>query len=197
MQIKDVEAGYKHRIIIYQCIVIVIYSLWLLVFLKRKLFTVFTDLQCSDHSKDTDCIKLETKRGDTVWQFQQNGDRLLQRPSGQCEQAGRARWAEEVICQQDRSKFNRWTNTPQSPSAALWCTHIINRPVLSRQSCYPPPPHSHSAPFFAGAFSICDGELQASCLALFLRRLVDWKQQPRRPDDYVLGSPPTILCAPH
>ena len=63
MQIKDVEAGYKHSIILlYQCIVI--YSLWLLVFLKRKLFTVFTDLQCSDHSKDTDCIKLETKRGE-------------------------------------------------------------------------------------------------------------------------------------
>ena len=117
MQIKDVEAGYKHSIIILVCS----HSLWLLVFLKRKLFTVFTDLQCSDHSKDTDCIKLETKRGDTVWQFQQNGDRLLQRPSGQCEQAGRARWAEEVICQQDRSKFNRWTNTPQSPSRAQHC----------------------------------------------------------------------------
>ena len=59
---------------------------------------MFTDLQCSDHSKDTDCIKLETKRGDTVWQFQQNIDRLLQRPSGQCEpagqgHAGRRKWS--------------------------------------------------------------------------------------------------------
>ena len=59
------------------------------------------------------------------------------------------------------------------------------------------PPLSPSAPFFAGAFSICDSELQASCLALFLSRLVDWKLQPRRPDDYVSGSPPTTLCVPH
>ena len=32
-----------------------------------------------------------------------------------------ARWAEEVICHQDRSKFNRWTNTLQCPGRAQYC----------------------------------------------------------------------------
>ena len=113
-----------------------------------------------------------------------------------------ARWAEEVICHQDRSKFNRWTNTLQSPGRAQYCDADSLSTVLFCHARFSlvtllPSPLSPSAPFLAGAFSICDSTLQASCLALFLSRLVDWKLQPRRPDDYVSGSPPTTLCAPH
>ena len=106
---------------------------------------MFTDLQCSDHSKDTDCIKLETKRGDTVWQFQQNRDRLLQRPSGQYEQSRQGRGtlgggsdlSPGPIKIQSLDKYS----AVSGPGGVLWCRLTINRPVLSRQiqSCYPPP----------------------------------------------------------
>ena len=198
MQIKDVEAGYKHRIIISVYSYSHIQSLAVGLLEKEIVhgvhrFTMFWSLkrhwlhkignQAWGHS-----LTVSTKRRSvaaaTKWPVWAGRQGTL---------GGGSDLSAGPIKIQSLDKYSAVSER----SIALWCTHIINRPVLSRQSCYPPPPHSLSAPFFAGAFSICDGELQASCLALFLRRLVDWIQQPRRPDDYVLGSPPTILCAPH
>ena len=163
---------------------------------------MFTDLQCSDHSKDTDCIKLETKRGDTVWQFQQNRDRLLQRPSGQCEQwagqghAGRRKWS--VTRTDQNSIVGQILCSLRAERSIVMQTHYQPSCFVTPDSVLLPssPPLSLRPILSWSIFNMW--QWITSQLPCLVPQQISWlKTATSRPDDYVSGSPPTTLCVPH